>query len=129
MFVAVFPNFTDMPSGKLARLLVIHFPERLVFLNLVKTRGILFLVLQIPVAALFSHLLCFGFHGSAASLCEGSFLSSSFGLPGSWRKLDKDSGEFVLLLAFSASSSALHFPLCKGARHSFVHQAFYFCSC
>lgn len=53
IIVAVHPILVDIPSGKLAYRLVIHFQERLVFLNFVETQGILFLVFQMSIASFF----------------------------------------------------------------------------
>lgn len=64
---------------KLACLLVIHFPERLVFLNFVKTQVMLFLVFQISIASLLFFIFSvFGFYGNSASFCQEASLSSSF---------------------------------------------------
>lgn len=135
-------------------MLVINFPDRFIFLNFVKTQGILFWVFQIALASQFFVLICFSHFSLSLSLFfffPGILLTSVRSLPsppplsqGHWafRELvipcepsvvwavlgETVSGAFVLVLTFSASSSALQSPPLEGANHSFVHQAFYFCS-
>lgn len=135
LFGAVYTNIKDMPSVKLACMPVIHFPERLVFLNFVETELILFWVLQISIASvLFSFSLSLAFMGirlpSVKSFPspppfapEGFEPPREFVVP--WRAL---CGMFVLVLTFPASSCALQPPPLERAKHLFVHQVFYFCS-
>lgn len=135
LFGAVYTNIIDMPSVKLACMPVIHFPERLVFLNFVETQVILFWVSQISIASLlvsFSPSLAFMgiLFPSVRSLASPlPFAPEDFQLPRElavpWQAL---CGMFVLGLTFPASSSALQPPPLEGAKHLFVHQVFYFCS-
>lgn len=89
IIVAVHPILVDIPSGKLAYRLVIHFQERLVFLNFVETQGILFLVFQMSIASFFFSsplpipiFFVFVFYLHSVSFYQEPSLSSSFGREG-----------------------------------------------
>lgn len=82
----------------------------------------------VPGCALsFLGILLPSVQGSALSSCP--FALWALSLTGSWRHLAQTQRVCVLPLTFPDSSSACQpLPGLEGAKHSFVHQMFYFCS-